>query len=394
MKSLVKIAVCAAAMAFVGCGSDAAPTGPAASGTDSGYVVGSLVFGDDVDTSYVNILQSLGVQTIDYDQAREFSGAADLWVHEGSVFVADGEALTITKYSVIGGQLSEQGRLGFSGYGLTSFGFWLNAFVAKDKAYFLNESAEYIVWNPETMTLTGTIEFPKPAAHGTLKPFPGYADRASVLRDGKLYQAMYWTDDTYFQFSQDSQVLVVDVATDRVDSVISAPCPGLDFATSDSEHNLFFSSWVYAAGGAQVLQQPATCVFEIPSVGEPSVPFEFSDITNGHQGAAFRYLGNGKALLSVLQEDHADDPTDSAGVTFGNNWRFWTYDMRSGSSSVIDGIDWNAGGQYTYDIDGKTLMLVPKGDYSATTVFDITDTNAPSALFETKGWATRLFKLE
>jgi len=39
-------------------------------------------------------------------------------------------------------------------------------------------------------------------------------------------------------------------------------------------------------------------------------------------------------------------------------------------------------------------MLVPANDYSATTVFDISDPAHPQALFDTKGSSTRLFKLD
>jgi hypothetical protein len=414
MKRLGKVCGLAAVLWAVGCGSDAdAPAGgtgaagsgsgdagstgadAGAAGAGSTYVVGSLLFGDDdTTTSYVNLLDDLGEQTLDYDKAREFSGSSDLWVHEGKIFIADAETLAITKYEVDAGALAELGTVSLANYGLTQFGFYLNTFVAKDKAYFLNGAAEYIVWNPETMTIEGELEFPEEEPHGELKRFPAYSDRATQIRDGKLYQPLYWTDSTYFNFSEDTQILVIDIATDTVEDSISAPCPGLDYSTQDDAGTLYFSSWVYAAGGAQVLQQPDTCVFQVPKTGDPKVSFKFKDVADGHQGAAFRYLSNGKFLFSVLHEENAVKDATIYEVANGANWLFNIYDSKTHQLAEVDGIALNAGGQYTYDIDGQQLMLVPASDYSATAVWNISVPTAPAQIFETKGWATRLFKLD
>lgn len=393
MKQFIKVCGLAATLALAGCGSDAEAPAPDLSKT-SGYVVSSLLFGEDTTTSYLNLLETVGEQTLDYDSAREFSGSADVWVHEGKIYVADDETKSIVKYDVVGGQLEEIGKVNLKDYGLTQFGFYLNVFVAKDKAYFLNGGFNYIIWNPETMEVEGELEFPEAEPHGELNRFPSYADRGAQIRDGKLYQPLYWTDSTYFNFSEDSQILVIDIATDKVEEVISAPCPGLDFSTQDDDGNLFFSSWVYAAGGAQVLDQPDTCVFQLPADGsEPSVPLQFAQVTGGHQGAAFRYLADGKFIFSVLHEENAPEDADIFGVANGANWLFSVYDSKTHMMSELEGIDYNAGGQYTYDIDGKQLMLVPASDYSATAVWDLSDTSAPVHVFDTKGWATRLFKL-
>src|SRR5688500_13136585 len=67
------------------------------------YVLSTLLFGDEGTTGYVSVLDSLGPQTIDNTEAREFAGAADVWVHEGAVFVTNDEAFTITKFSVEAG---------------------------------------------------------------------------------------------------------------------------------------------------------------------------------------------------------------------------------------------------------------------------------------------------
>jgi hypothetical protein len=366
----------------------AAPDGPA-------YVVSTMVSSDDGTTGYVSVLDSLEPQTIDNENAREFAGAADIWVHEGAVFVSNDEAFTISKFVVEDGALVEQGVLSFAAYGLGSFGFWLNRFVAADKAYFLNDTAEYIVWDPASMEITGTLPLPAPAAREGFRAFTAYSDRASILKDGLLYQPFYYTDDSYFLFAPDTRILVIDVASDLVLDAIDAPCPGLDYATVDGDGNLYFSSWVYAAGGAAVLDQPDTCVFEIPARGAPRVAFRVADVSDGRQGGVMRYVANGRAMISVLHDERfpPSDAPSASELTFANNWRFWSYDLASGGAAPLESIDWNGGAQYSFDIDQRTYMLVAASDYSTTRVYDLGDGLSLTPVFDTEGWATRLFKV-
>jgi len=359
------------------------------------YIVGSLVFGPEGTTSYVSVIDSLGAQTVDLTDAHEFAGNADVWVHGGSVFVADAETLTITKYSVNGHALEAHEAIGFAGYGVTDFGFWRNVFVADDKAYFSNGTAEMIVWNPTTMAITGSIALPALAARDGLTPFAGYSDRSAVVRGGRLYQPVYWTDETFFSYTPDSQIIVIDIATDAVVEQIEAPCPGLDYASSDAAGNLYFSSWVFAAGAAAVLDQPATCVVKLPGDGGAPTATPFVDFAGGREGAAFRILSDGTAVFSVLHDERVSiGPTTPPGdVTFGANWRFWSYGADPAAAAPITAIDWSAGAQYTFDIDDRSYMLVANGEYSATTVYEIGDGAAPVAVIDGTGWSTRLFKL-
>lgn len=367
-------------------------------GTDGAhaYAVQSEVFGPDGTTSYVSVLGSLDAQTIDYTKARQIADLADMWAYDDAVFVAASADKTISRFTVKNGQLTGELKMSLANYGPSDVGFYRNVFVSPTKAYFLSNAEQYIIWNPTTMTITGTVDLPALPAHTGLTVFPGYSDRAATIRDGKLYQPLYWTDDTFFLMSPDSVIVELDTATDTFLTTITTTCPGLDSVTADAAGNLYFSSWVYAAGGALVLHQPDTCVVKLPAGSDtPSVAFTFKDLTGGRQGAALHSLGNGKAIMSVLHGEHAtiDDKTDAGAVTFADNWRFWLYDFAANTATEINALDWNDGGQYSFAIDDTNYLLVSKSDYSATTVFDLGDTTAPEPLFDTKGWSTRLFKV-
>lgn len=364
--------------------------------TDHAYVVGSLVFGPEGTTSYVSVLSNLDAQTIDYTKAREFGDLADVWAYDGAVFITQANDATITRFSVKDGALVEEGKFSLANYGPTDVGFWRNTFISPTKAYFLNSAEQYVIWNPTTMTITGTLDLPALENRPDFMIYPGYSDRAARLRDGKLYQPLYWTDDTYFQMSADSRIAVIDTTTDTLVNTITAPCPGIDFATEDDDHNLYFSSWIYAAGGALVLHQPDTCVVKLPADSDvPTTAFAFKDVAGGRQGAALRSIGGGRAMMSVLHGEHAtiDDQTDAGTVTYADNWKFWLYDFAAGTAAQLDSFDWNDGGQYSFTIAGSNYVLVSKSDYSSTSIYDLGDAQHPTHLFDTQGWSTRLFQV-
>jgi hypothetical protein len=400
--SLVLCAVACAFMLAIGCGSSPASrsggVGNGAGGEGGGvgpsslYAVSSSIFGTNETTSYVSLIDSLGAQTLDDTQAREFPGLADLWVYDGAVFVTDKDAQTITRFGVSGHALVKQATLSFMGYGTTDFGFWRNKFVSPSKAYFLNGASQYIVWDPSKMEIVGTLSLPAIPDRGALKAFPGYADRAAVLRGNRLYQPFYFTDDTYFAYAPASLLVVVDVERDQVAATLELPCPGIDHASEDELGNMYFSSWIFAPGAAALLAQPKTCVAKVsPSDSAPSVLFSAADVTAGHEGGVFRYLGNGHGLLSVLETSHATS-TDAPTVTYGANWRFWDCDIAKGSATPVDELGWSAGAAYAANLD-RPVMLVPAGDYAATTVYGLENPHAPQRLLETRGWSTRLFEV-
>ena len=64
-----------------------------------------------------------------------------------------------------------------------------------------------------------------------------------------------------------------------------------------------------------------------------------------------------------------------------------------GTAQPIENIDWNAGAQYSFDIDGHTYMLVAEADYSSSTVYDLGEGKSYEPVIRAQGWATRLFRL-
>jgi hypothetical protein len=401
---LSAFAAIAAASTLAACSDDAATNEDAATGGRGGnaetgnaaYGIGTVTFADDGSTGYLLMEPELDFEGAELSiaDAREFPGESDFATHDGALLVASGDEPAILKYEV-GDDLSlkEVASISFANYGLSSAAFWYNQFVADDKAYMANGPSEIVIWNPQTMRIEGTIDLPELDAHDGFGVVTGLFDRASVVHGGKFYLPLYWTDENYAYRSDDSVVVVIDIATNTVSGTIPVDCPGLDYATVDDDGVLHFSNWTGGAGTHWVLGSAQTCIASIDPETEEVATMTFASIADGHEGAAFKYAGNGKFVMSVFDEEradieNADDPFEPVG---GLNWRLWSYDPKSGDAAPIEDVDWNSGAIIHAHFDGELYSMVPGEGYATTTVYAVSGTSA-DAVFGIIGWSYRLLK--
>jgi len=383
-------------LAFASACSD--PDSGTAGPSEGAYVVGSIVTGPEGSTGYVNVIASLDAQVLDYSTAYEFPGFADVWSWNGKVFVADGEAPIIHRYSVAADRsLLADGELSFAAYGVPETAFWNAIWISAEKAYMANGQGEYVIWNPSTMMITGTMPRPALDARDGLLLRSASTDRGVVVRGNRLYHPYYWSDETWTDYAVDSRIAIYDTDQDRLLGVIDAPCTGLDIATEDDSGNLYFSNWTGNAGLTLVDGVPAPCGVKLVTASDTidaSWTTPWTAITDGRQGAALRYSGDGHALLSVFHQERAqfDASTDPFALVGTANWRIWSVDLQARTGALVDGIDWNSGATYMQRIDDLSYMLVPTADYAKSEVYAIDGTTA-TPRFETRGWGLRLFKV-
>jgi hypothetical protein len=362
------------------------------------YVLASVVFGaNDEQTSYLNVVDSLEKQELDYGKAIERPGWADLWVHEGRVFVSSREEKTITKYSVSdAGELVEEGVLNFSSYAV-DVAFWSSTFVAKDKAYMIENVDDYVIWNPETMEITGVFDLPELPEHEGLIQRAGTLDRANVIRDGLLYTPMYWSDEDYFRFSPDSRIVVIDIGRDEVLRTVEAPCAGLDIGSIDDKGDIYFSTWTSGVFEPLLGESTGNCVAKIENgAQDATTAFTFKAVAEGREGAAVRSFRDGKLFMSIFHDERVDfdaPDADPAMLLGEKNWRTWVYDTEKKSAEQVAGLDWNSGATYVVPIDDAHYVLVPGSDYASTTVVSVDKNLKTSERFELRGWGTRLFQV-
>jgi hypothetical protein len=360
------------------------------------YVVGSIVSELGTSSTYINVVGSLGAQTLDYSTAYEFPGNADVWIWNGKVFVADGEAPVVRRYTLAADRtLVEDGMIGFAGYGVASTAFWYAIWISAEKAYMANGQGEYVIWNPSTMTITGTMPHPPLEDRGDLLVGPASTDRGVIVRGNRLYHPYYWANESYTDYAPDSRIAVYDTDEDRLLEVIEAPCPGLDIATADDFGNMYFSNWTGNAALTLVKGETPPCGIKLP-VGTHAVDpaWDWTAITEGREASAMRFSGDRHALLSVFHQERIqfDADSDPWAVISTENWRIWRIDLETRQAAPIDAIAWNSGATYVQRIDGTTYLLVPSADYSTSQVYAV-DGGSAQALFTTHGYGTRLFKV-
>lgn len=357
------------------------------------------MFGEDTTSTYLSVLRSLEQQEIAYDEAREFAGWADLWVHEDHVFVTDGEAPALTRYSVArDGGLDEGTRLSFSNYGAETAAFWRNLFVDATKAYlFAPGSREMVIWNPETLEITGTLALPALPDRGAQQLY-GTTDRSAVVRGDRLYLPVAWGDFNDVSLSGDSAVLVIDTASDQVIDSLSVACPDLNVATLDDRGDIYFSNWVYGISPALFEGGAHTCAVRIKAnedVIDEGWSLTFADVTEGREAAALRFIGDGKALVSVFHDEEVTltPESDRYEVMDASSWRFWTLDLETQEARLVDGIGWHSGGYYSARIAERNILFVPSADYASTEALEIFADGSVEPRWEARGWVTRLFEL-
>lgn len=381
-------------------GSDGNPTGGAAGmgGAapvgESWFAVPSQVYSTDFLTSasYIPLVPSLDVNRIGLDDAKELNGRASIGRVGNWLFIAGSSEPVVTRYTVDdNGALHEDGSLNFGNYGLPEYfaiDAWGAVFVNEKKAYIFNGSdGSHVVWNPTSMKITGEIPGPDIVEEGY------NLESVAIVRGNRMYRIFTFLNYDTWEFLVEPQYLAVyDVEQDELlDLVEETRCPQIyNRPFVDEKGDIYFSGWVWTPGLTLTGDYPKSCALRVRA-GEDSFDeawqLNFADqVTDGREAGVLRYLGNGKALLDVFHDERVDidDDTDAEELVNTANWRLWTVDLADLSGAPMEAFDFKAGGYTDVQVDGRTFLMVPNGDYSETTAYEIVEGEAVEG-FKIKG---------
>ncbi|UJR86660.1 MxcI [Sandaracinus amylolyticus] len=378
----------------------------ACSGDDGGgpgavaaqYAVASTVFGDEGTTTYVVFLDALDAGDVDLSSAREFAGWATIGGVERMLFVGDGEAPTLTRYSADEqGTFAESGRLSFLDFGAAG-ALYRNVFGDSSRAFMAVDDVQRVAWDPTTLEAIGVVEL-----EGVDTARDGLAvrasfDRGAVAREGRVLHPHYFADDDYYRFAPASQIAVIDTATGEAREVLEAPCPGLDVASVDEAGNAYFSNWVFSAPAPHFDESaPRPCVVRVPAdrdAVDTTWTRDLSTLVGDRPTAAFRYLADGVALVAVLHTEELPADVVPGQAALATAWRLWRVDTTSWTAAPIDELGLFSGGYYAFRVGGdRTIVLLPTNDYGSTSAYEIGAEGAPTLRFTIPGWAYQLVEL-
>lgn len=370
-------------------------------GQGSLFVVPTEVYGADfaTSTSYVPIVPSLDVSRISLDDSRELDGRASAGVAGGHLYLASSSAPVIRRFQVQeNGSLKASGSLNFSHYGVPEFfsiDAWGAVWVDEERAYIFNGTdGSHVAWNPSTMEITGSIDGP-----GLVQE--GYnLESVAVVRGNRMYRIFTFLNYDSWEFLAEPQYLAVyDLdKNELLDVIEETRCPQLyNRPFVDEKGDIYFSGWVWTPGLALTGDYPASCALRIKDgedTFDPDWQLSFADVTDGREGAMLRYLGDGQALLDVFHDERVeiDASTDPQEVVNTPNWRLWSFDLKTLQGGPIESLGFKAGGYTDVRVDDRTFLMVPNGDYSETTAYEIVDGEAEPG-FKIQGSSYHMLRL-
>lgn len=376
------------------------PVAPVAEGPL--YAVMYEVYDDVGSTSYLSLIDSLEIESIDVSQAREYGGGrAFVQAYDGWLFVGDAATPTVTRYSVAeDGSLTEEGSIGFAAFGLTAgqFDSWNATFISPEKAYLFDTGlGNTIIWNPTTMQIVGEITPPDEL----FRPGLSLETTPAAVRDGLMFRTFSWVNFDDATYSTDFFLATYDVATNTLlglQEETRCPVPG-NLVHTDEAGNIYFSNWIWPVAGTLMRDAPAPCVLRVGAGGtgfDPSWSLDYTALAEGRQGAMFTYLDGNRALFSAFYDERTsfDIETSPWSYVGSNNWRIWQADLATNSAAPVEGIDFNGGAFTPVQFDGRLLVMVPGGeeDGYATQLYEIVDGVATPRV-KLPGWSYQFVKL-
>lgn len=235
----------------------------------AGYVVASVVISDVGRTTYVSIVPALEGHLTN-EAGVEIPGNAVYLVDGASVLVGLTEEPTWVKYTLDSeGRLQEAGRMSLAAYGLAAVDFG-NALVDSTTAVSVSSDALLaVVWNPEAMTITGTIDL----AHLHRDGYDLENWTTNVGPDGLVYIPARWANWDEARILPSVTTTIVDpVALEVVGVAEDDRCAsggrvvfdeaGYGYVMGDGRNYA-----IQMIANAQGLPAPENCLLRIPPGG-------------------------------------------------------------------------------------------------------------------------------
>ncbi|MEM9389937.1 MAG: hypothetical protein AAGA02_05655 [Bacteroidota bacterium] len=304
--------------------------------------------------------------TVDNSNATELSPATSAMVHSfnGSIFFSDYAIGQMVKWSVDeSNNVSNQGEMS-----LVELGFQGNtAFRDENSAFVGGLSTSIVIFNPTTMTKTGTIDFSEFSKVGesTDFPMPGGTYQAEsvteiIIRDNYLFASlMPLTNIESFQPAEiGCSIIVVDLNQVDLNTVGNADAVvkriydergsstgawgsggGNSFMQMDENNDIYVLSHNFWANPFLRPDFNPACILRIAD-GETDFDqdyyFNVEAVSRGIGNGVmnFEYYGDGK-FLAAVQDPSAVDPDNPFSYFVDPIFQWWSFDLYDQSAIIV-----------------------------------------------------------
>ena len=328
-------------------GEKANDAGPADSGSDRDedvlYAITTQVFGADTTESYVMLTDTLSTkQPLSLDEAIEIPGRA-LGVGpdgKGRLYVAGDASATVTRYDLDGNdKLSKGESLSFQGKGLAALGEYGGQFqfVEEDKAYYFDgPTGQVIIWDPESMIVTGDISLGEFVLEDTILTFsasPVWVDNDTLVnfagwREGATVPSL-------------AGVVSIDTSADEATVVTDDRCGYVRDGVLADDGYIYVATEAYGASVHRLNEDNAapSCLLRFdPETNRFDDDFyvELSDLFDGAAAGSLVVGSGDQAFLKVLDEDVAgiSEDTHPRVLASAAAWRWAT--LTPGNEPQVD----------------------------------------------------------
>jgi hypothetical protein len=395
----------------IGCSSNSNPSSdPAGDAVAPLYAMVSLVWSDEGPTGYVSLSDTLDIESVSLNDAREFPGYTSVAVSDRRLLVNPSwEDLTVKRYRVTDGlDWERDGTLSFANEGVEAVSFHTQ-YLRKDHAAYLDvDITGRVIWDPIDFSVLGTrADDVLASARDGLDLFANW-NRTQFVFDDQILRPFSYHDQDWFRWSPNSPIVVYDSETHKPTDVIDAPCPGLDSITRDEAGNTYVGTWEYSALQPLMGTGAAPCAVRLTPDNELDAGWDpdLTSLAEGRQVVNFRYVGGGKAIGAVLHaEEYGEDfdftslaeNVDDFWATAVQFHRLWVFDLDERAAAPVQGIadfEFINPNFFHAGLDGRTFVFLGNGDNGSnnvneTVVYELDDDGRATRRFEVPGSVTQ-----
>jgi hypothetical protein len=341
--------------------SAADPSVPSADGSPLYLIATSFITGDQIETYLVTSPTFDESTVIDPTNGPKLLGGIDMTVSGGRAFGPQSNGPVLVRYDVdASDQLVQSAELSFAGVGMTSL-LGSHVYIVSDtKGYVFDPSGpRIVVWDPSTMTLTGTqIDLSATSRPGWVPNLNmGLVNQGAIRRGSELLIPLNWQDqDGNSRFA--SGALVIDSDTDAVIGVSEDERCGETFthiAAPNGDVYFFPPAWSSTSHYFIDMHQP-TCVLRIrpgESSFDPQFALDLSALGSG--SAAAGAIPDGRSGFYFASVDPALWTARSSDLAAF--WRLSHYDFASETSRELTTLPVWTGHAHYVDLGGEIVFV-------------------------------------